>query len=191
MKEQQVREYPGPVAFQGIPNTSGTCRFALMDIALITGSILLLLAGFVFSVLPPLPGPPIAWGALLCLRWHSTSSEPDYGWTAFLLLWLVIAIASTFLDNLLAVWGTKLTGGSKAGTWGAFLGLIVGLLFLGPLGILIGPFAGAFLFEIASGRDFPVALKSGLGSLAGFVAGTLLKVGITICILILWLRLLL
>jgi len=125
------------------------------------------------------------------LRWHPDVPEPAYGWTGFLVLWLVIAIASTFMDNLLAIWGTKLTGGSKAGTWGAFVGLLVGLLFMGPLGILIGPFLGAFSFEIAAGRAVPAAIRSGIGSLAGFVAGTLLKLGISIWIVILWIRMLL
>ena len=162
-----------------------------MEIALILGGVILLLTGLIFSILPPLPGPPIAWGALLLLRWYPGLEEPSLGWTGFLILWLAITVASTFMDNVLAIWGTKLTGGSKSGTWGAFLGLIVGLLFLGPLGIIIGPFFGAFLFEIASGRDFQVAIQSGLGSLAGFIAGSLLKFGITICILILWIQLLL
>ena len=162
-----------------------------MEIALIAGAILLLLTGLVFSILPPLPGPPIAWGALLLMRWHPGVDVPDYGWTGFLVLWLVIAIASTFMDNLLAIWGTKLTGGSKAGTWGAFVGLLIGLLFMGPLGILVGPFLGAFSFEIASGQSFPLALRSGIGSLAGFVAGTLLKLGISVWIVFLWIRMLL
>ena len=111
-----------------------------MEIALILGGVILLLTGLIFSILPPLPGPPIAWGALLLLRWYPGLEEPSLGWTGFLILWLAITVASTFMDNVLAIWGTKLTGGSKSGTWGAFLGLIVGLLFLGPLGIIIGPF---------------------------------------------------
>jgi uncharacterized protein YqgC (DUF456 family) len=62
---------------------------------------------------------------------------------------------------------------------------------MGPLGILIGPFLGAFSFEIAAGRALPAAIRSGIGSLAGFVAGTLLKLGISIWIVVLWIRMLL
>ncbi len=162
-----------------------------MEVLLVSLGILLLLSGLAFSILPPLPGPPIVWGALLLLKWHGGVVPPHSGWSRFLILWFCIAVASTFMDNLLAIWGTKLSGGSKAGTWGAFGGLLVGLLFLGPLGIIIGPFLGAFVLEIAGGRDFPVALKSALGSLAGFVAGTMLKVGISVWIIYLWIRLLL
>ena len=159
-----------------------------MDILFIVLGALAILAGITFSVLPPIPGPPLAWLALLLLRWHGGPEEPT---TQFLVIWFVIAVASTFMDNILAIWGTKFTGGSKAGTWGSMVGLLVGLVFLGPFGILVGPFAGAMFFELGSGRSFSVAVKSGFGSFLGFLAGTLLKVGISIWILVLWLRLLL
>jgi uncharacterized protein YqgC (DUF456 family) len=159
-----------------------------MDILLIVLGALAIVAGITFSVLPPLPGPPIAWVALLLLNWHSGDKAMAFG---SLILWLVIAVASTFMDNVLAVWGTKFTGGSKAGTWGSMVGLLVGLIFMGPFGILIGPFAGAVLFELGSGRAFNVAVKSGFGAFLGFLAGTLLKLGISIWIFVLWLQLLL
>ena len=159
-----------------------------MDILLVVLGAMAILAGITFSVLPPIPGPPVAWVALLLLRWHSGAEIPS---TQFLVIWLLIAVASTFMDNVLAIWGTKFTGGSKAGTWGSMSGLLVGLIFLGPFGILIGPFAGAVVFELGTGRPFEVAIKSGFGSFLGFLAGTLLKVGISVWILVLWLRLLL
>ncbi len=158
-----------------------------MDILIVVLGALAILAGITFSILPPLPGPPIAWLALLLLRWHPADKAMAIN---SLILWLVIALASTVMDNVLAVWGTKFTGGSKAGTWGSMVGLLVGLVFLGPFGILIGPFAGAVLFELGTGRAFDVAVKSGFGAFLGFLAGTLLKVGISIWIFVLWLKLL-
>lgn len=159
-----------------------------MDILLIVLGAIALIAGITFSILPPLPGPPIAWVALLLLNWHSGDKAMAF---SSLILWLVVAVASTFMDNVLAVWGTKFTGGSKAGTWGSMIGLLIGLIFMGPFGILIGPFAGAVLFELGNGRPFEVAVKSGFGAFMGFLAGTLLKVGISIWIFVLWLKLLL
>jgi uncharacterized protein YqgC (DUF456 family) len=159
-----------------------------MDLAIILIlGIIVLAAGLVFSVLPPLPGPPIAYIALLSLAWYSGVEGPS---TYFLVLWAVLAVASTFMDNILTVWGTKLGGGSKSGVWGSFIGLILGMLFFPPFGILIGPFLGAMCFEIASGKDFNTGIKAGLGSFVGFLAGTLLKVGISIGITYHWIRLL-
>lgn len=156
-----------------------------MDILIIVLGAAAILAGIAFSVLPPLPGPPIAWLALLLLIWHS--GDVALGSTA-LIVWLLIAIASTVMDNVLSVWGVQFTGGGKAATWGSMVGLLVGLVFLGPFGILIGPFAGAMLFEMGSGKPFEASVKAGFGAFLGFLAGTLLKVGISVWILVLWLR---
>lgn len=163
-----------------------------MEILLVTLGAILLLAGVAFSILPPLPGPVIAWGALLLLLWHD-GVEPLT--TQFLIIWGAVALASTFMDNVLTVWGTKMSGGSKAGAWGSMVGLIAGMLFLAPFlgplapfAIIIGPFAGAVLFEMASGQAFGKALKAGLGSFMGFLAGTLLKVGVSVAIGIVWIR---
>jgi uncharacterized protein YqgC (DUF456 family) len=72
------------------------------------------------------------------------------------------------------VWGTKKFGGSKYGTRGAAIGIIVGI-FLGPVGIIIGPLLGAFVGEMIFRDDFNYALKAGFGSLIGFLAGVGLK----------------
>jgi hypothetical protein len=51
------------------------------------------------------------------------------------------------------------------------VGGLVGL-FLGPIGFLIGPFAGAVVAEMLVSRREPVdAIKSGLGTLAGMLGG--------------------
>ena len=52
--------------------------------------------------------------------------------------------------------------------------LLVGLLFL-PWGIILGPFLGAVIGELLGNKEFSQALKSGVGSLLGFIFGTLLK----------------
>ena len=70
--------------------------------------------------------------------------------------------------------GSKYSGGSKWGNWGCIIGTLVGLLFL-PWGIILGPFLGAVIGELLGNKEFSQALKSGVGSLLGFIFGTLLK----------------
>lgn len=87
----------------------------------------------------------------------------------------LLSVAITSLDYLLPIWGTKKSGGSKHGVWGASIGLVIGIIFFPPLGIVLGPFAGAWLAEIVNGQNAQLAFRSALGSLIGLLVGTLLK----------------
>ncbi len=79
------------------------------------------------------------------------------------------------LDNVLPTWGTKKLGGTPYGIWGSILGLLVGIFFP-PIGFVLGPLIGAFVGEIIGGNNTDKALKSALGSFAGFMAATGMKV---------------
>lgn len=150
-----------------------------MDVFLLILGIILLLVGLVGCVVPFIPGPPLGFLALLAL--HFTS------WVQFSskLLWTaaILAVVVTLLDYVVPAWGTKKFGGSKAGVWGASLGLVVGL-FLGPAGIVLGPFAGALVGELLVKANGSQALRSAFGAVIGLFAGVLLK--LVVCGLYIW-----
>ncbi len=127
------------------------------------------------SFLPILPGPPLAWLGLLCLYFIPNSGLT--GWE--LSLHAAVVAGISVLDYYIPIWGTKQFGGTPAGVRGATIGLVLGLFFA-PLGIVLGPFAGAFLGELAAGTQQQQAWRSALGSFLGFVAGTLLKLAYAI-----------
>ena len=141
-----------------------------MDIVLIILGGICLLLGLCGCVLPALPGPPISYVGLILL--HLTGKVQFS--TTELLVWLVIVIVMQVLDNFIPMLGTKYSNGSKWGSWGAFIGSILGLFFL-PWGLLAGPFLGAVAGELLGNRSMEQALKSGIGSLIGFLFGTILK----------------
>ena len=142
-----------------------------MDYILIGFGIVLLIIGILGCILPVIPGPPLNYVGLLLL--HFTSKYQFS--TKFLILWLIITAVVYALDYVIPAWGTKKFGGSKAGVLGSVIGLVVGLFFFPPFGIIAGPFIGAIAGELLSGKDSAVALKSGFGSFIGFLLGTLLK----------------
>lgn len=141
-----------------------------MDIILIIVAALCLLAGMVGCIVPALPGVPLAYVALWLL--HATE-RVQFSWQ-FLLIWGIVVVFIQVLDYIIPAWGTKRTGGSKAGVWGSTVGLFVGL-FMGPWGIIIGPFAGAVIGELLTGKTTAEAFRSGWGSFLGLLTGTVLK----------------
>ena len=142
-----------------------------MDIVLIVIGILFLIIGILGCVLPILPGPPISWVALLLL--HFTSNHEFT--TRFLIIWAVIAVLATIVDNIIPILGTKKYGGGKKAIWGSTIGLVIGLFLFPPFGIIIGPFLGAVIGELIDGKETMTAIKSGFGAFVGFLGGIILK----------------
>jgi len=156
-----------------------------MDIALVIIGFLLCIVGIIGSFLPVLPGPFTSWVGLLIL--HFAEVVPD-NWT-FLGITLGISLVVWVLDYIVPAWGTKRFGGTKYGMIGSSIGLILGLLFFPPFGIIIGPFAGAFVGElIKDNNDSSKALKAAFGSFLGFLAGTFIKFIVSIAFIILYIN---
>lgn len=145
---------------------------------IIIGVILCLLA-VAGSLLPLLPGPPIAYLALLIQQLR----DPNPFTSRFLWIWAGIVVASLILDYLIPIWGTKRFGGTKYGIWGCTLGFLAAF-WMGPLGVIIGPFLGAFLGEMLAGQDSKKSFKAAMGSFVGFLLGSFLK--LVICFFILY-----
>ncbi len=146
-----------------------------MDVLLVVLGFLCLVIGIAGSVLPALPGPPLSYAGMLLLHFSGVVVFS----TATLVLWALIVVAVQILDFIIPAVGTKKLGGSKYGVWGCSIGLVLGL-FAGPLGILVGPFAGAVIGELLKTRDLRLSMKAGAGAFLGFLAGTLIKVGMAL-----------
>lgn len=148
-----------------------------MDTFLIVLAVILLIAGIAGCILPFLPGPPLAFGSLLLLQ--LTSKKPFS--EEFLVIWGLVTIAVVLADYYIPIWGTKKFGGTKAGIWGATIGLLIGMFFFPPFGIIVGPFLGALVGElINNSQDSNKAFRSAFGSFIGFIAGTVMKLGISL-----------
>ena len=135
-------------------------------------SILLALAGIIGCFLPVIPGPPLSWGALLLLFFFGNGEMS----LKFLLIWLGITVFVTVLDYIVPARFTRLSGGSKAAGRGSMVGLIAGLIFFPPWGMIAGAFLGALLAEVIINRSsIADSVKPALGSFAGFLCGTFVK----------------
>jgi len=131
------------------------------------------------SILPLLPGPPIAYGGLVLQQLRDPS--PFEG--RFLLIWCGIVIVTMILDYVIPVEGTKRFGGTKYGVWGCAIGFLAAF-WMGPLGVVIGPFVGAFIGELIANQSSANALKAAFGSFVGFLVGSFLK--LVVCFFMLY-----
>jgi len=152
-----------------------------MDYFFMILALLLALAGLLGAIVPALPGPPLSFIAVLLLLTLPTEQAN----IPFLITFGILAVVITVLDYIVPIYGTKKLGGTKQGVWESTIGLLVGLIILpllgitlgpfGILGIIAGPFAGAYIGEmIAKNKDN--ALRAAIGSFLGFLAGTFLKI---------------
>jgi len=148
-----------------------------MDLDLVWAivGLVVLIIGIIGCILPILPGQILSWSSLLILQ---LQSDPPFT-ARFLVIWALITALVSFLDYIVPIWGTKKLGGSKLGIWGATVGVILGIFFFPPVGLIVGPFVGAVVGELIAGKNSNTALKAGFGSFLGFIAGTAMKLAIS------------
>lgn len=141
-----------------------------MDILLIILGIIALIIGLLGCIIPMLPGPPLSYIALLLLH---VTDRAQFS-TGELVFCAILVVATLLLDYITPMLGTKYSGAGRWANWGSLIGTIVGLFFM-PVGLIAGPFIGAFIGATRDGNTRAQALKAGIGSLIGFLFGTVLK----------------
>lgn len=145
------------------------------EIALEIFCALLGVIGILGSVLPILPGPPVSYIGMLILYIWGINVE-DTLTSSVMITWLIVSIVVVVLDYIVPSYFTKITGGSKAASRASMVGMVIGILFFPPVGMIVGAFVGALLGEMfINGKELKHSLKSALGSFLGFLFGTGLK----------------
>lgn len=142
-----------------------------MEILLAILAILCGIAGLAGAFLPVLPGPPLSLIGLLFIQW---AGYGDFS-SSFLWFFALLTLFLTIVDYIAPIWMTKKFGGSKAASTGSMIGLIAGIFFFPPFGMIIGPFVGAFIGEMVESKDTVHAFKIASISFVAFLLGTGLK----------------
>lgn len=142
-----------------------------MDILLSIIGLILIIGGIIGSFIPILPGPITSWFGLLFL--YLTEAIPmSY---TMLGITLILALTIFILDYFIPAMGAKRFGGSRYGVIGTTVGLLVGIFFFPPFGIIIGPFLGALTGELLYGTKSNLAVKAAFGSLLGLLSSVFIK----------------
>ena len=147
----------------------------MLAILLIALGALLILAGIAGCLLPVIPGPPLSFLGLLAL-WGAR------GWDAEAFNGLTVAavgiaaVVVTILDTVAPAIGAKRWGASKGGVWGCIAGMLIGMIFFPPFGMILGAWVGAFAAEVIVGLPFGQAFKASFGVFVYTMLGVGLKV---------------
>ncbi len=143
-----------------------------MDILAVVVAVACFLLGLAGTLLPVIPGAPLIWAGML---FYGLITDFQGLPIRFFAGQGLIVAAVMGIDYLATALGSRYSGGSKAAPVGAALGLVAGVILFNLPGLLIGPFAGAFLAELFFGRHPEQAWRSGLGAVIGFLGGIPLK----------------
>ena len=150
-----------------------------IDILLIVISAVLLLIGIIGCFIPVLPGPPISFAGLFAAFFVSNCDIQ----LSTLLIFGAIMVVVTVLDFLVPSWATKKFGGTKWGSRGAAIGVLISLIGFAWWAIFIAPFVGAFVGELLylkkqglkTEGNMKGVWKAAFGAFLGMMCGIMLK----------------
>jgi uncharacterized protein YqgC (DUF456 family) len=135
---------------------------------------LLAAVGLAGIVVPALPGLPLVFAGMLLAAWAGGFDEIGV-WVVVLLG--LLTLLSLAVDFWATAHGARRVGASRKAVAGAVLGTFAGLFFF-PVGLLLGPFAGALIGELLHGREWRQAARVGFGTWLGIVLAVVLKLGL-------------
>ncbi len=135
-------------------------------------SVALIVVGIAGTVLPALPGTLLVLAGIVLGAWIDDFARVGWG---VLTAVIVLAVLAWVLDYVAGLLGAKKAGASRQAIIGAALGTVAGL-FMGIVGVLFMPLVGAAIGEWLAQRDHGRALKVGVATWLGIMAGLVSKV---------------
>lgn len=131
----------------------------------------LILVGLAGIVLPALPGTILVFAGILLGAWIDDFDRVG-GFAVGAIA--VLAVLAWLMDYVSAMLGAKRAGASRQAVVGAALGTVAGI-FMGLVGVLFMPLVGAAVGEFIARRHHGQALRVGLATWLGLLAGMLAK----------------
>lgn len=144
----------------------------MMETIALIIAIIFFLIGILGTLLPALPGVVLVFTGMVVYGFMTKFVTLGV-W--FFLMQLLVMVLVFIVDFFASAVSSNKYGGSKQAAFGAVLGSIFGIVVMGPLGIILGPFIGSVAAEILLGRDLKHAIRVGFGSLVGVLGGTVFK----------------
>jgi uncharacterized protein YqgC (DUF456 family) len=149
-----------------------TLKVDVGDTLLWVLSAALILLGLAGTVLPALPGTLFVLAGIVLGAWIDDFTRVGWGIVSAV---GVLAVLAWVLDYVAGLLGARKAGASRQALIGAALGTVAGI-FMGLVGVLFMPLVGAAVGEYLARRDHPNAIKVGVATWLGIMAGLVAKV---------------
>ena len=131
----------------------------------------LIALGLAGAVIPTVPGIPLILIGIWLIARVDRYHHLGYGW---LIVIAAVGAVGLAIDLLAGALGVKRVGASKQAILGALFGTVIGLFF-GLPGLLLGPFLGSVLGELAAGSSVMRSTNVGISAWLGLLFGTIIK----------------
>ena len=131
----------------------------------------LIVVGLAGIVLPALPGTILVLAGIVLGAWIDDFTR--VGWVAITFV-AVLAVLAWAMDYVAALLGAKRAGASRQAMVGAAIGTVAGI-FMGLVGVLFMPLVGAAVGEYVARRNHGQAVRVGIATWLGLLAGMLAK----------------
>lgn len=132
----------------------------------------LIILGVLGTVLPVLPGTALVLAGVILGAWIDDFARVSVGTVVLI---GVLAVLAWVLEWAAGLLGAKQAGASRQALVGAAIGTVLGLA-MGLVGVLFMPLLGAAAGEFLARRDQKRAVRVGLATWFGLLAGMLAKV---------------
>jgi len=147
--------------------------------------VIFFLMGLIGVFVPMVPDIIPVWVGVIIYQFGPFPLDlPSVFWVVLVIV-TIITVLSDFLANAIAV---KKSGGSNVSVIAALVGLAIGLVILGPLGIIIGPFAAIFLAEYyrSQKKDYNEPLKIAFSTVFAFIGSGIVKIVLLLIVIVLF-----
>ena len=135
-------------------------------------STVLIVVGVAGTVLPALPGTLFVLAGIVLGAWIDDFTRVGWGVVGVV---TVLAVLAWVLDYVAGLLGARKAGASRQAIIGAALGTVAGI-FMGLVGVLFMPLVGAAVGEYLARKDERNAVKVGVATWLGIMAGLVAKV---------------
>ncbi len=140
-----------------------------------------IILGAVGTVVPALPGPILVLIGMALFDWIDPSSS--LSWKFYLVQGTLVAVTYV-VDFWVPAAGVKRFDGSDWAVKGAVAGSLL-VFIIGPVGLIVGPIAGAVAGELLAGKEARQAFRSGIGGLWGLLGSTAIKL-LLVLVMVVW-----